>query len=94
MFNDTQCRDFTIYREEKKGYLLFAKVDVETLPIQTEYDSLNIKLFGKEDMLCGPDWMEIREWDLTKVKMLSIGQDEAAFTATFTYGEVVETLHM
>jgi hypothetical protein len=57
----------------------FAKVDVPTLPVQTEYDDLNDDTFG---------WTQIREWHFKKVNITSIGQDEVAWTAVFKYEDM------
>lgn len=92
VFDDAcRCADFTIDEGKKKGFLLFVKTNVQSLPIKTEYDSLTIELYHNGLLEPIPHWVKMRTWELTKVRMESIGQDEATFFATLTYGDVIVT---
>jgi len=87
---DTKCAEFTLNKEEKKGHLVFSKAAVQSLPIKTAYDNLIVELFSNGLLEPIPRLMKHRTWEMTKVRMESIGQDEATFFATFSYGHIDE----
>jgi len=91
VFENIKCAEFTINDSEKKGYLLFSKTEVPTLPAKTEYNFVTVELHYEDETV---GWTQVREWHFTKVRMISIGQDEATWTATFEYKDATELKRM